>query len=554
MRLLCVAVVAAAVSPLGAADLVGFTREGNTTRLRLSQGAAELEWVTSSTFRLARCLSANCQPPRRLDRSLVDYSVADRGPGIAIRTKYLTVEVRKAGVRFEVRSNSGKELLCETTVIEGIGNAAVLEQAAAPEERYYGLGTEAADTLNLRGATISSRRPLLISSAGFGQYFPAAGQYEFDLGKTRVDRTRVTSRGTSDLEFYFYYGPSPKEILEEHRAITGPIQSMSPRELEVLSVETLPGDAERLPAPKAQSWEALRETVRSLNRASFTGVLVPAFDLAAFPDSGAVARRAAQLGALLPMVYCPEGAAWEQARRSLTKERARWTPYLLTYLQEAKDRGLPVIHPLAMQFPADAEAARHQDAFLVGDEMLVAPVLGEEARRAVYLPMGTWTEMRTNTRHAGRQVVVVQGDAGSVPVLIRNGSIVPMGAFEDPLPMQLHYFPRLGGEFFLYEQAGGHWTQFHASPAGEFLRLEIEARARRSYEWIAHHIPAVVEVEGDGQAYEEVKEPEMLRHGSWYYDKARRNLHVRVDAEMDSDMIVNVRLPGELPPDGAGVR
>ena len=46
--------------------------------------------------------------------------------------------------------------------------------------------------------------------------------------------------------------------------------------------------------------------------------------------------------------------------------------------------------------------------------------------------------------------------------------------------MELHYFPSLGGEFFLWETDKRGNSQFHAAPAGDFTRVEIESQVTRT--------------------------------------------------------------------------
>ena len=200
------------------------------------------------------------------------------------------------------------------------------------------------------------------------------------------------------------------------------------------------------------------------------------------PAGGALLARAAQLAAFIPTLYAPPGES--------LRWRARLIPYLLAYGYEARVRGTPLVHPLAMQFPKDAVAARHSDEFMVGDEMLVAPVLGPEESVRVYLPQGIWTDLRTDEVHKGRQEITVRAAPDQIPIFTRNGTILPLAAEIPGGPMELHYFPKLGAEFFLYEEELGEVSQVHAAPAGEFLRLEIESLQERTYEWIVHHTPA----------------------------------------------------------------
>jgi len=91
--------------------------------------------------------------------------------------------------------------------------------------------------------------------------------------------------------------------------------------------------------------------------------------------------------------------------------------------------------------------------------------------------------------------------------------------------MELHYFPNLGAEFFLFEAETGESSQFHAGPALDYLRLEIESKMSRQYEWIIHHRGSARKVEGEAS----------VRH-----DARRNNLHVTMEGPAGADRIVNI--------------
>ena len=60
---------------------------------------------------------------------------------------------------------------------------------------------------------------------------------------------------------------------------------------------------------------------------------------------------------------------------------------------------LPVMRPLALHWPADEDAAREDTQYLLGEGLLVAPVLrAGHRRRLVYLPAGRWAATREPTR------------------------------------------------------------------------------------------------------------------------------------------------------------
>jgi alpha-glucosidase (family GH31 glycosyl hydrolase) len=176
-----------------------------------------------------------------------------------------------------------------------------------------------------------------------------------------------------------------------------------------------------------------------------------------------------------------------------------------------------------MQFPKDTESAEARDEFMLGDELLVAPIYDGHSSRSLYLPMGIWTRLSDNRVFPGKHVITIEGKSGELVLFSRNGSILPLGSE----PMKLHYFPRLGGEFFVFETELQDYSQIHAAPAGDFMRLEIESRKDRRYEWILHHVDRPRTVVGG-----EVR--------GWFYDSPNGNLHVSMLGRAGQDDIVTI--------------
>jgi len=82
----------------------------------------------------------------------------------------------------------------------------------------------------------------------------------------------------------------------------------------------------------------------------------------------------------------------------------------------------------------------------------------------------------------------------------------------------------------------GLLTQLHAGPSAEALRLEIEEKTGREYEWVIHHVSRPVKVmRGDAP----------VPSDSWSYDEPTRLLRVRTRAEATEDVIVNVTFERE---------
>jgi hypothetical protein len=221
----------------------------------------------------------------------------------------------------------------------------------------------------------------------------------------------------------------------------------------------------------------------------------------------------------------------------LSDFRKQLDTFFGSYIAELQDRGFPIWHPLPLQVPDDREGAFHTDEFLLGDEMLIAPIYEPGDQRSVYLPRGNWTNLETNELIAGSRTITVKSD--SLPVFARNGAIVPLDA---PAGMALHYFPKAGGEFFLLEGDIAEYSQVHAAPALDILRLEIESKKDRDYQWVVHHIERPASVGFEDRKYGEVAALRALADRTWFYDARQKNLHVKVKVKAGEDCIINLNL------------
>jgi alpha-glucosidase len=125
-----------------------------------------------------------------------------------------------------------------------------------------------------------------------------------------------------------------------------------------------------------------------------------------------------------PWAYGPEV---EEIGRRYIRLRYALLPYLQNAFRTASDTGAPVWQPLLYQFQDDPETYEIDDEYMVGERLLVAPVVdqGQTARR-VYLPEGaTWTDYWTGERHRGGTWVDRPADLGTLPIYVRGESIIP---------------------------------------------------------------------------------------------------------------------------------
>jgi alpha-D-xyloside xylohydrolase len=104
--------------------------------------------------------------------------------------------------------------------------------------------------------------------------------------------------------------------------------------------------------------------------------------------------------------------------------REKLKPYLRELNQAAHERGTPPMRPLYFDFPGDPASANRADQFMLGPDLLIAPVTEQGAvSRAVYLPNGTdWIDAWSGVEQRGGHTIQVEAPLERIPVYWRKGS------------------------------------------------------------------------------------------------------------------------------------
>lgn len=102
--------------------------------------------------------------------------------------------------------------------------------------------------------------------------------------------------------------------------------------------------------------------------------------------------------------------------------RERLKPYIRSLMEEAHEKGTPVMRPLFYDFPQDQAAWDQTFVYLFGPDLLVAPVYESGCmERAVYLPAGeTFINVWTGEEAPGGSTLTVSCETGSIPVFVRK--------------------------------------------------------------------------------------------------------------------------------------
>ncbi|RCK69670.1 alpha-xylosidase [Desertihabitans brevis] len=117
--------------------------------------------------------------------------------------------------------------------------------------------------------------------------------------------------------------------------------------------------------------------------------------------------------------------------RQFTRLKMSLMPYLRRLGAEATERGLPVMRAMLLEHPGDRTARGLDTQYMLGDSLLVAPVLDAAGDVEYYLPAGTWTHLLTGERRQGPGWIAERHGFDSLPLYVREGAVLPRGARTD---------------------------------------------------------------------------------------------------------------------------
>jgi alpha-D-xyloside xylohydrolase len=141
--------------------------------------------------------------------------------------------------------------------------------------------------------------------------------------------------------------------------------------------------------------------------------------------------------------------------------RYQLMPYIYSLGWQTHETGAPFMRGLFLDFPNDPNVADIGDEYMFGPALLIAPVTEQGATaRYVYLPAGSnWYNFWTNERINGGQRIKVQAPIDTIPVFVRAGSILPLGApiqstNEKQSIEKVRIYPGADAHFTLYSDDG----------------------------------------------------------------------------------------------------
>ena len=262
------------------------------------------------------------------------------------------------------------------------------------------------------------------------------------------------------------------------------------------------------------------------------------------------AHSAIDLKSKEPWTY---GEAAERWNKNIIEFRYKLLPFLYNEFYNASTTGLPIMRSMILNYQDDDECYSNdvQYQFMVGDNLLVAPVLSEsDNTKKLYLPEGKWLDWWTNKVYNGKQWILVEAPIDKIPLFIKEGGIIPMQEAENFVgekkmtQLELNIFPGINNEYTLYEDDGisqdhnlkGIYslTEFDLISSGT-IQLNITKTydrfdsGRKSYLAHFNNVNSLSSVEVNGETLKKFASIEELNQNlqGYFYDEANNILSIK---------------------------
>lgn len=120
------------------------------------------------------------------------------------------------------------------------------------------------------------------------------------------------------------------------------------------------------------------------------------------------------------------GPRAEKIAKKSIELRYELLPYIYDLYYISHKEGLPIFRPMIMEYEKDMNLLNMREQFMLGENMIVAPVLYEgERSKTVYLPKGSWFNYFTREKLQGGKWYKLPCELDEILVFVKEGSIIP---------------------------------------------------------------------------------------------------------------------------------
>ncbi|MCU6779043.1 glycoside hydrolase family 31 protein [Phocaeicola fibrisolvens] len=116
----------------------------------------------------------------------------------------------------------------------------------------------------------------------------------------------------------------------------------------------------------------------------------------------------------------------EDIVRKLLNQRMSLIPYLYTAFFDYYEKGTPPFRPLVMDYVEDKNVWSIDDQYMIGENMMVAPLYNKGDKRKVYFPKGNWFDFHTGKKYVGGDYYEIETEYSKLPIYVKENSVIPV--------------------------------------------------------------------------------------------------------------------------------
>lgn len=260
---------------------------------------------------------------------------------------------------------------------------------------------------------------------------------------------RIPSEGVK-----FFDGSDPKKMhnyytLLYNKVVTDAIAEVKGRKEAIVFARSATVGSQCYPVhwggDSSSNYSSMAETLRSGLSFSMSGFGYWSHDISGFEASATpdLYKRWTQFGLLsshsryhgsttykVPWLYGDEAV---EVSRKFTNLKLRLLPYLLAMSNQVHEKGTPMLRPMVLEFPDDPGCEDLDMQYMLGDNLLVAPIFNDQGIATFYVPQaqGRWFNILTGEVYEGGKWYKQRYNEKTLPLLARPGSIIVTGDHDD---------------------------------------------------------------------------------------------------------------------------
>ena len=210
------------------------------------------------------------------------------------------------------------------------------------------------------------------------------------------------------------------------------------------------------------------------------------------------------------------GEEFEATARKFIDLRYHLMPYIYSEAWEVTKNAKVLMSPLAYYFPDDKNTWDNKYQFMFGKSIMACPVTTYKARELeVYLPEGNWYDYWTSEKLTGSQKIKAPAPLNSMPLYVREGSIIPTGpkvqyaTQETDEPVLLNIYPGKDASYTLflddnvsYDYEKGIYSEINISYNEANKSITLEKGNGNYIDFSENSEKFIIKVIGQGETHE----------------------------------------------------